>query len=322
MHSSFASFAHCTLRSRTKENLFDDKSLNIFCYHSNDDPFFKTHFLMEPPPPLKLNLWKPEPVESPIDELITFAPNIAACTKRGPVRQSNEDRVAFLSIQGETCLRLCAVMDGHGGAEFSDYLKQNLAALGTKLKQVDLEGSKTIITEELIRLEQSAKHLEGGTCFLLMVESATQLLFANTGDCCAIILNKDGSMTLPVQKHAPEQEGELKRINSANLRVSSGRVWNESGEVGLNVSRSMGDFQLKGKPEDPHLQAVTVVPEFICVDKDKVHKCLLISDGVLESLRDIEVLALMSLGDTAEDIVNKAIQENSTDNCSALLMTL
>jgi serine/threonine protein phosphatase PrpC len=272
-----------------------------------------------PPPPLNLKkMWESE---SPKDEEIIFAPDVVGCTKRGPVRNYNEDRIAYFSIAGGVCMRLCAVVDGHGGSEFAEYIKQNLPALGSKLKDADLEQAKLIITEELIKLEQSAKHLQGGACFLILIETPSQILFASTGDCCAIVLNKDGTMCLPVTKHAPDNEHEKKRITEANLKVFSGRVWNESGQVGLNVSRSMGDFDLKGSQDDATKQAVTVVPEFAVIDKDQVQKCLLTSDGILESLSREEVLAHMSLGDSAEYIINKAIELNSTDNCSAIMLS-
>jgi serine/threonine protein phosphatase PrpC len=145
------------------------------------------------------------------------------------------------------------------------------------------------------------------------------LILASSGDCSAYLLYRDGSLLNPMQKHVPSKEEEKLRIESADLIVSEGRVWTKNGDVGLNVSRSMGDFHLKGNQEDPHKQGVTVVPEFWSVDKELIAKCLLVSDGVTDVLSSDDIQLCMEQN-SSEFIVDQALQKRSTDNCSALLM--
>lgn len=134
--------------------------------------------------------------------------------------------------------KLFAIFDGHGGAEVSDYAKNNLIPF---LKE-NMIFNSTNFAYELQRgivnfdrelLKDGLGNTSGTTLCGVYVED-DKLYCANLGDSRAVLYGKDGEI-LPLSKdHKPQQE-EM-RIEKAGGRVDRGRV-----NGYLRTARALGD---------------------------------------------------------------------------------
>ena len=115
-----------------------------------------------------------------------------------------------------------------------------------------------------------------GACLSLAVDLGSKYFFiANLGDCAAILIQKDGFQELNTKTHYPTNVEEHKRITGAGFHVVFGRV---NGEI--NVSRALGDFELKRYDNNGELDeerdAVSCIPYVLKVQKNDSHLGLLL----------------------------------------------
>ena len=83
-----------------------------------------------------------------------------------------------------------------------------------------------------------------------------KIYVANAGDSRSVLCR--GGNTLPLSEdHKPESPNEEKRITNAGGQITMGRV-----NGGLNLTRSMGDFDYKRKSDLPYdQQMITCKPD-------------------------------------------------------------
>jgi serine/threonine protein phosphatase PrpC len=162
-----------------------------------------------------------------------------------------------------------------------------------------------------------------GCCSLVALKVGQSIVFANAGDCRALLIFKDKTFRNLIEEHRPTTESEIKRIHSAGLSVESHRV---NGE--LAVSRSIGDFRYKGKFKEPDLHAVTCCPEFSLLGlEETMDKVILMTDGIYDGISMEHLVENFSTTDSLDlqikNVVNFCLQPGkSSDNMTLLVIQL
>jgi serine/threonine protein phosphatase PrpC len=90
----------------------------------------------------------------------------------------------------------------------------------------------------------------------VVLVTPTKIITANAGDSRAVLCRKGHAIPLSFD-HKPDNEIEWKRIQAAGGDIINGRI-----NGGLNLSRSLGDFnykKLKNRPYDEQL--ITCKPD-------------------------------------------------------------
>ena len=150
-------------------------------------------------------------------------------------------------------------------------------------------------------------------------------------------LCRAGGKTVPLSEdHKPESEVEHKRIKEAGGNISMGRV-----NGGLNLSRSMGDFDYKRNLEKQfHQQMITVHPDVMEVARQASDEFIIMgcdgiweqyvedSSGMVNAIKK-EVDAEKKSVEIVKELLERLLAKNTTesggigcDNMTAILIRL
>lgn len=237
-----------------------------------------------------------------------------------------------------------AVFDGHGGAgaahfaakemighiertgEWQEYLatgKTDITLLGAALKQAFKE------IDASLRLHQRKVEgdISGCTSNTAMI-TPTHIICANAGDSRCILAHNNSFIEMS-KDHKPNDAKENERIVAAGGVVQFKRV-----DGDLAVSRALGDFQYKTSANlPPEKQKVSCEPDITVHVRDnaKDEALLLACDGLWDVFTNEEAAdtlrAIFASGETssllvAEEMVDLALNKNSKDNISAVVVRL
>eukprot|EP00210_Caulerpa_lentillifera_P009064 g8649.t1 len=226
---------------------------------------------------------------------------------------------------------LFCIFDGHRGPEAAIYTQQNLTPiLSEKL------GSETMISGALqgtfLELERGFEATDKaqiaeprGTRFpgctaLLALFLQDQLFIANAGDCRAVLCRNSAALQL-TRDHNANDIQERHRVEQTEVEVAwrcgSWRI----GETGIQVTRSLGDVDLK--PEvvvaEPEVSVWSLSPadEFL----------VLATDGLWDVLTNEEVVRLVQDTVKEPDLCSKrlameALTRGSQDNITVIVVFL
>ncbi|KAI8470546.1 MAG: phosphatase 2C-like domain-containing protein [Monoraphidium minutum] len=160
-----------------------------------------------------------------------------------------------------------------------------------------------------------------GCTALAAVIAGGRLLVANAGDCRAVLCRGGAALGLSRQ-HTAELEDERARVLAAGGSVSRRAGGWRVGAAALQVTRALGDFDLKG-PIDGGVTAEPEVVEFELSEADQF--LVLASDGVWDVMSDAEAVGLVR--DTVKDpqlcakrLVTEALSRGSNDNATAVVV--
>ena len=239
-----------------------------------------------------------------------FNEKVTGAIMRGG-RRNQEDRLFALqnNVTGE---KIFCVLDGHSGINAADCTKDYL--LQTIVSKKTTESFPDAITNAFIEIEQIFKNSirdDSGTCVLLAAIQGSSVTIANSGDCRAILVKKDGSIKVLNTEHSALIPEEAERSIAAGLWIEDDSVFSYSN--GLRVSRSIGDLRFKGSSEDPKKHGVTCIPEILTIESDDTwHTLLLMSDGCDNV--PLEMMASMCMKMSNNDLAQHIIK-NSRDSC-------
>jgi len=172
-----------------------------------------------------------------------------------------------------------------------------------------------------------------------------KLYVANAGDSRAIVVCADGSAEPMSFDHKPDAPAERKRIEAAlhevmtlSTVVQGRRVKISRVDGLLAVARAIGDFSLKDDHDHPEKCAVTCVPEVKNLELvPGKHLYLVIAcDGIWDVLSNADVASIVmgelrdkkgpvdeeTLNKVAEVVVKNALEKDSTDNCTVVVVAL
>ena len=238
------------------------------------------------------------------------------------------------------------VYDGHSGRGVSDFLRDKLHTNIFKQIKIQQKLGKTVLGENYLILEairkgflfiddklrEEEKGLDCGSCAITAFIKKDTLYVANLGDSRAVLC-RNGKVIELSKDHKPDRPDEVQRINAAGGAVYQGRLDGDGNPIGpyrvngqLAVSRAFGDFYLKPLHKLPF---VSLDPEIKIYDLDEHDKFLILAcDGVWDVINSQEsvdcVLGCFEQGlscDAAAGIlVEKALEEGSTDNISVMVI--
>lgn len=249
---------------------------------------------------------------------------------------------------------LFAVFDGHGGREVAKFCGKYF---GPELKKNPKFANKTNFKEALeetfFKMDdmissknyqkelQEMKHQEdrvnpqinGGCTANVCLLADGKLYCANAGDSRTIIYSN--KTCVPLSKdHKPDDEPELTRIRRAGGNVQMGRI-----NMGLNLSRAIGDLDHKRNPQlGPKDQMITCYPDIRehNIDLSKDDFFVMGCDGIWELNTPQRIAEMVNtrlknksytkLSEVADEILDRGLAEQTTgglgcDNMSAIVIT-
>lgn len=248
-------------------------------------------------------------------------------------RDYMEDRSLILhNLLGVRGILVAAVFDGHRGCEASDFLASNFESV---LREIWTESAspESLLYDALIlseeRFEQFCRESNttgrkarfAGTTALSVLLCGTKLCVANVGDSRAILCRDGKAFPLSID-HTANMESERERIASQGGHVSLHDGNWRVGSIGLAITRSIGDFDLKAT-------GISNIPDIKSMDIDPTRDSYLViaTDGVWDSMSGNDIVSLISNtvkqpAMCAQRIVVEAVARGSNDNTTCIVIFL
>jgi len=262
-----------------------------------------------------------------------------ACGMQG-WRLEMEDAHIVQNMPSLTSHLLVAVFDGHGGAGAALYASQNLVKVieaTDQWKTYVAEGKENpqllgeimqqsfLNIDSLLRTHQQSSPDSSGCTAVTAMITPEFILCANAGD-SRCVFGYDHQARALSEDHKPYDEGERRRIEAAGGCVQWKRV-----DGDLAVSRALGDFQYKTRPDLPAKdQKVTCFPDIDVWQRTPQDEVLILGcDGVWDVMSTQEgvnsVTEILEQGEenmllVAEELVDIALLKGSRDNISAVVV--
>ena len=249
-------------------------------------------------------------------------------------RETQEDRIVSLHpFLGREDAYLLAVFDGHRGGEASAFCATHLeAAVADCCVGDEGPSMERVLERAMVRLDADfrAAHPDSlaGTTACVAVLCGSTLCVANCGDSRCVVGDAGGVVQL-TRDHTTRDEGERCRVAAASAGSGDGGgggalsfkfdTW-RIGKAGLEVTRSIGDADVKGL-------GVCATPEVAEADVRGRAFLVLGTDGLWDHVGNEEVLRMIQ--DTvkqpsmsAQRLGLEAITRGSKDNISIVLCFL
>jgi len=233
------------------------------------------------------------------------------------------------------------VFDGHGGDMCSKFvakeLRDELEAGGCPADDAAVRKLLFKVDDAFLKTGQSSG-TTAAMCIVHPSPTGPRLRLVNAGDSRVLLGKRDGTIVdgggtdqgLSTD-HKPNEPGERERILRCGGTVESlNGVSRVNGD--LAVSRGFGDGEYKktGGP-GPEDRPVTVDPELKEFTADQADFMMIVCDGVSEGdFPNPEVVRLAAdvlaktgddLGDACRQVCEKAVDTNSKDNVSCMIIT-
>lgn len=239
-------------------------------------------------------------------------------------RTYQEDRYVVENLPNN--ILCCAVFDGHGGSECSEYCAQNLKDLLLEYlaHHKDLEA---VLHHTFLNLHSGyAKWTQdhntglraGTTATVCLLRGGVELAVGHVGDSRVLLYRSDSSIEL-TRDHCPSLISEKDRITRSGGKVTVDNIGRYMVNDSLSMSRSIGDLHLKS-------YGVTALPDTrtLRVKHGKDAFLLLITDGVNYVLRSQEVCNIINQAEdpycAANLLTEQALSMSSEDNMTALVV--
>lgn len=247
-----------------------------------------------------------------------------------------EDRTfAIPQLPGMEDVSAFGVFDGHGGAEVAQLATELLPRL-LAASLVKYSEPQTAIRESFLQFDHEIRRLPGAAMqgfdsvgctanvvLALRRAGRLRLFCANCGDSRAV-LSRGGVAVELSQDHHPHDPTEKRRIEAAGGFVA---VYETSGRVDgtLAVSRALGDFRFKARPDLPaERQKVIAVPDIKEIPVGKCDEFVAVgSDGVFSVFSSEEVVSKLSIarraGQTWQEAIHDVLEQTHSGHDNASL---
>jgi len=271
---------------------------------------------------------------------------IVACVSLQGKRPENEDRFAVQSNVNGTSI--FGVFDGHDGPKASEYCAKFLIKNITKQKSFPKALPKALERGFLHTDKKFLDKIESGgtTAIVAALEHKggknSVLHVANVGDsrCVASVGGKAVALSVDHKPNLPAEQARISKTSSHEVEevveiVQGKRVKVARVDGTLAVSRAIGDGDFKDDRDKPlEEQAVSSLPELQTVELTPEHEFVVLAcDGLWDVFSNEEAVEFIgnkiTSGTTQEDLVSvakslalQAIQKNSTDNVTVLIVKL
>lgn len=248
------------------------------------------------------------------------------------------------------------LFDGHRGDGIAKYLKdtfhikylQQTSQLindpFNTLFKVFIQIESTLHEQYLKDLNTSEATLEkSGSCALVLINLHNKIIIANCGDSRAFTsLNLGQTIYQLSLEHKPNKESEKNRIQKQGGKVICNNETHNIHRIfpsGLNVSRTIGDFEFKTPETGGFKNMISSKPDIIEIEYNPDMDFIVLgSDGVFDKVSNSEIVQaiynevlcgfqinasyvdiLAMIGDA---IINKAIDNGSKDNLSVVVLIM
>lgn len=210
------------------------------------------------------------------------------------------------------------VYDGHGGEKVALFTGANLHKIVSSTpkfaKGLYAEALKDgfLATDRAILEDANLRNDQSGCTATTVIITDDKITCANAGD-SRTVLGVKGTAKALSYDHKPQNEGERARICAAGGFVEAGRV-----NGNLALSRAIGDFDFKGRPDlHPEEQVVTALPDVIEHDITPDDEFVVLAcDGIWDCMFSQTVVEFVRRGIAAKQELDQ-ICENLIDNCLA-----
>lgn len=179
--------------------------------------------------------------------------------KSNPSVSENGSQILYTEVEESLNLKIYGVFDGHGGAESSKFVAENLPKVIVdefKRKYIPKGGESNDITKIIKNAflycdyVLSMKGFHSGTTAIVAIIINNQSLYVcNAGDSRCVMSASDGVAKNLSFDHKPNNLGEKQRITNAGDEITANRIIDNGS---LALSRAFGDFSFK-KREVYHL---------------------------------------------------------------------
>ena len=231
-------------------------------------------------------------------------------------RQSMEDiGIMIPDLTTDYKTSLFGIFDGHGGSDVVKFVKDRLPQL-IKKYLIDLCPVETAYKNAFEKVDQELRFFDSeyiGTTATLILIKDNKIYCANVGDSKAYIIY-DKTYKQISSDHKCTIEDEKARVESMGGEIKKNRVMGQ-----LILTRTLGDLYVKqyGVINTPDISVNEISPSMKYV--------ILASDGVWDVV-DLETLVAMGqggkkVGEFCEDIVKLAINKNTRDNVSCIVIS-
>ena len=293
----------------------------------------------------------------------------AANTNRGIIRNYNEDRVSIIlnilkphSRKGEEWPKCSffGVFDGHGGAAWADFLRDNLHQFVIKEpsfpKDPEEALRKGFVAAEKVFTDSAQEKGEviekSGSWAIVILIVGDDWYVVNVGDSRAVLSHDQGRKGTPLSiDHKPSESSERKRIYDSGgqiyqtATVASAADPSSPPEIiigpirvfpgRLSVSRTFGDTEAKITAKGGNPNVVIWTPEIRSFKIDKSHDFIILGwDGIFDKLTDKEWVSWVwnsvyqnlhldvhqLLGLGAEWIMKNSLNKRSLDNVTVVII--
>ena len=231
-------------------------------------------------------------------------------------RQSMEDiGVMIPDLTTDYKVSLFGIFDGHGGSDVVKFVKDRLPQL-IKNYLIDLCPVETAFKNAFEKVDQELRFFDSeyiGTTATIVLIKDNKIYCANVGDSKAYIIY-DNSYTQISSEHKCTIEDEKRRVESMGGEIKKNRVMGQ-----LILTRTLGDLYVKQ-------YGVISTPDISVNDiRGNMKYIILASDGIWDVV-DLDTLVGMgkagkNVGEFCEDIVKLAINKNTKDNVSCIVIS-
>ncbi|XP_033465403.1 protein phosphatase Mn(2+)-dependent 1K [Epinephelus lanceolatus] len=241
-------------------------------------------------------------------------------------RKQNEDRLRVARIHDN--LLYFAVFDGHGGPHAADYCYTFMEKfirdaleddddLEKVLKKAFLDVDKALHTH-LSYFNNASFLTAGTTATVALLRDGVELVVGSAGDSRALVC-REGQANMLTRDHTPDRKDERQRIQ----RFGGFVTWNSVGVANVNgrlaMTRSIGDFHLKGsgviaEPDTRRLTVQHASDSFLALTTDGIN--FLLSD---QEICDV-INQCQDPTEAADVIAEQALQYGSEDNATIIVV--
>lgn len=271
---------------------------------------------------------------------MALKPESGCSSEIGP-RSKQEDNVLSCDRQ-----MMWGVFDGHRGYEAASFAANFFEAHHHQQCCDSLEDGPLctretaqpaqFLVDAILHLEASmqASHIgvSCGTtaCIAHVSKDLKKLYIANVGDSRAVLLDRNGEVVLVTNDHKASAPAEASRLAAEGVKTFGGRIDGSD----LNITRSIGDFDIKAAHPSIHAVADTIEVDIrngdaLILATDGVWDVVsvtgaaaLVSDTLREAVADSSGTPRAAANLAALRLVSHAVHEcRSSDNCTALVVS-
>mmetsp|Transcript_5143 Transcript_5143/g.15688 ORF Transcript_5143/g.15688 Transcript_5143/m.15688 type:complete len:343 (-) Transcript_5143:162-1190(-) len=248
--------------------------------------------------------------------------------------EMEDSHITETDVPGRPGTSMFCVFDGHGGSLVAKEAAINLLPVVCNTDKFK-HGNKSAETlssalydgllelDEQLRVKTGDGDHSGATAITSFI-TPTHIVIGNAGDSRAVVARGDGVL-FGSADHKPNNPEEKGRVEAAGGYIEMGRVCGN-----LAVSRALGDFQYKDKPDmKAEQQKITAAADMTVIKREDDDDFLLLAcDGIFDVMTNEQVREFIvshlkggyKPPQICERLCDCCLDKGSKDNMSAIII--